>query len=227
MPAKRAPDPRDPHPGHAEALGLLRALLRRERAMVSSVLHDEIGQLLTAAGLELELARLDALARGGPEAAKPISAASRRMEEAFARVRALSYRTHPDPAAKFGFAYALDRYLEAAKIKHGSRLRTRIDRSAEPRNNLARAIYEIVTTTLDIALEEPYSSQVSFSTHVRSNGLRLRIRWTSKGSGGDPEGTEKEQIGVLEAIRQIAFSCGIPGTVYCDRTCASIVELHG
>ncbi len=212
-------------PAPDAALHLLRSILARERAHVSTVLHNEVGQLLTAAGLELELARIDALGLPDGEIASQIAAAAARMDEAFARVRTLSYETHPDPVNKFGFAAAIEQFLSHAKARYPRRLRTRLDRSAEPRINLAPAIYEIVTTTLDIALQPIYSSQVSFSTHEKSGSVYFRIRWAP--GPNSTLGEQYDQNNTLEGIRQIAVSCGVPCTVFLDRSCASIVELHG
>ncbi|MEZ5400525.1 MAG: histidine kinase [Bryobacteraceae bacterium] len=223
MPAK--PEPDESSAPSPTAAALLLRLLRRERSRVSAALHDEAGQLLTAAGLELELARADALDRGAESMAAQIGAASTRMEDAFTRIRSLSYETHPDPVSKFGFSLALEQAVDRAKRRFGGRLTARLDRSATPQNNLVGPIYEIVTAAMDIALEEIYSSQVSFSTLNRNDSFRARIRWTTK--GGTAIIDEKVQLGVSDAIQEIARSRGVESSVRWDRRCARIVELYG
>jgi signal transduction histidine kinase len=57
-----------------------------ERERLARALHDDIGQTLTAVGLQLELLRMDS----GPEAAARVAGIQRLLEQAIERVRELS-----------------------------------------------------------------------------------------------------------------------------------------
>ncbi len=60
-----------------------------ERERLSRILHDDIGQILTAVGVQLELLRLDTR-ETAPELAARLSEAQKLLEQAMERIRALS-----------------------------------------------------------------------------------------------------------------------------------------
>jgi glucose-6-phosphate-specific signal transduction histidine kinase len=76
---------------------------RRELERASRILHDDVGQSLTAAGLELDLLALE-----HPQLAEPIGSLRARLEAAFQSVRRLSYDLSPDLVLRIGLADALE-----------------------------------------------------------------------------------------------------------------------
>src|SRR5579862_6686268 len=83
---------------------LARACLqaRSELRRASRVLHDEVGSLMAAAGLRLQLARMDR-----PESAEQLDAVSQVLEGAMERVRSLTRELDPSPVGRTSFKSAL------------------------------------------------------------------------------------------------------------------------
>jgi signal transduction histidine kinase len=66
--------------------------VRKKIELVGQALHDEIGPLLSAAGLRLQLLRMDF-----PETAERVREITEVLDEAIDRVRALSQELKPSP----------------------------------------------------------------------------------------------------------------------------------
>ena len=73
-----------------------KVMLERER--ISRVLHDEVGQVVSSAGLQLELLRMDFESRA-PEIAARIVAIQRSLESALAPLRRLTSELEAVPRA--------------------------------------------------------------------------------------------------------------------------------
>lgn len=90
------------------------AAYERERTRLARILHDEIGQLLTAAGFQLDALRLDF-----GEQAPGLAARTREIQSllgtAMAHVREISTDLHPDMVRRIGLAAALERLAERAR----------------------------------------------------------------------------------------------------------------
>lgn len=80
------------------------------------MLHDEVGQLLTAAGLQLDVLRLDF---GGqtPGLAQRTAEIQDLLEAAMAHVRDLSTDAHPNVVKRIGLRSALDRIAAQARLR--------------------------------------------------------------------------------------------------------------
>ena len=61
---------------------------QEERARVATILHDQVGQVMSAVGLQLELLRMD-FEHGTPEIAARTAEIQRLLERALAHVRSL------------------------------------------------------------------------------------------------------------------------------------------
>jgi signal transduction histidine kinase len=67
-----------------------------ERTRISSILHDQVGQVMSAVGLQLELLRLDFEHRV-PEIAARTAEIQHLLERALAHVRTLVSELNPEP----------------------------------------------------------------------------------------------------------------------------------
>src|SRR5580658_1075589 len=91
-----------------EADGLASELFeaRRELRNAGCALHDHAGSLLSAAGLRLQLLRMDF-----PEAGDAVDQVLITLDEAIGRVRTLSQALNPSPAAHLGLQPALSKLI--------------------------------------------------------------------------------------------------------------------
>src|SRR6202022_3395071 len=91
----------------AERLAMLCHLLGSKLRGAPRQLHDEVGPLLSAAGLRLQLLRSDV-----PDAGAGVDEVTRILEQAIQRIRAVSRDLHPSPADQVGLKNALFRLAE-------------------------------------------------------------------------------------------------------------------
>ncbi len=103
-----------------EAEQLARELFETRSKLRASgrTLHDQVGPLLSAAGIRLGLLRAD-----HPEADAAVEQVLLAMEEAMERVRALSRELNPPPAAHLGLRKALSSLMEAMSEAFAGELR--------------------------------------------------------------------------------------------------------
>jgi|HubBroStandDraft_6_1064221.scaffolds.fasta_scaffold371876_2 signal transduction histidine kinase len=104
---------------------LVSALDRRETDMsrISGVLHDHVSQVLSAAGLQLGLLRLDFQERA-PEIEQRTNEIQQLLESVIDQLRDLSYELNPSIVERTGLQTALDRL--AGRIRKGSRIGLRV-----------------------------------------------------------------------------------------------------
>src|SRR3954467_8002663 len=81
-----------------------------ESARVSKLLHDEVGQVLSAVGLQMDVLKLDY--RGQiPEITERINEIQQILDTAVQQVRTLSYDLNPSIVERAGLHSALDRLI--------------------------------------------------------------------------------------------------------------------
>lgn len=171
-------------PGDFAAFASLRASRRRECERVSHVLHDEIGQALTAAALELDLVQLD-YAASQPELADGLAAVRKTLEGAFGKVRRLSQEVHPEPVNRFGFLAVVERLAEAARARFDGALVVQVDGGEEPSGGLGEALADCAGEALDNAIRHARASRIDVTVENRGNVSQITI--TDNGCGFELE----------------------------------------
>ena len=106
---------------------LTKALNNREQQekRISSLLHDDMGQILSAAGLQLDVLRMD-IEKEAPDIARRISENQKLLEQAVESVRKLSQELNPAVVERAGLEVALERLVESADQARKLRLEGRI-----------------------------------------------------------------------------------------------------
>ncbi len=140
-------------------------------------LHDEVGPLLSAAGIRLALLRSD-----HPETASDVELALSALEEGMERVRRLSRELNPPPAAHLGLKRALSNLVEAQRDTFTRAIRFSYTASIQPPHDAAAAVYEAVSTVLARAASDRTATHLAVSARgarsltvaIASNG---RARW--------------------------------------------------
>jgi hypothetical protein len=157
-----------------EALEAVLAARRRERTRFSARLHDDVGQRLTAVGLELELLKMEP-DMPKEELAGKIFKAQESLEAAFQTIREMSYDSHSDPVARFGFEDALRRLIARYDSLYPGRVKSRLHPGLEPRKDLGTALLESVDYLMDFVLSENYPGQVTIRTGKGRDGFVVQI----------------------------------------------------
>lgn len=171
-------------PPEMRLLESLRRAWREERARVSGVLHDDVGQTLTAAGLELDLLSLD-FAAEDPALSARIAAVQKTLETAFQSVRSLSHEVHPDPAGRFGLVRALERLTERERRRAGQMaLNVELDGAIQVEGAAAAALYDCGREALDNAICHSRATLIQIA--LRRENERVALEITDNGCGFNP-----------------------------------------
>jgi signal transduction histidine kinase len=126
-------------------------------------LHDQVGPLLSVAGIRLALLRTD-----HPETASTVDHAALALEEAMDRVRGLSRELNPPPAAHQGLRKALSSLVEAQRNSFAGAIRFSYTATVTPPHDVAAAVYETVAA----ALAQAASDLSATSLAVSARGTR-------------------------------------------------------
>jgi len=168
------------------------ALVRAGRA-----LHDHVGSPLTAAGVQLQLLRMDL-----PDAKVQIDETLRILEEALNRVRAISQDLCPSPAYRGGLKQALLR-LADQYASSGCQIDVEYSSTALVPGEIAAAIHETAAAAVEKAAFAG-ASHVSITVRGADN-LVVRIADAGRKSG---RGRALSATAMLAREQGLRFECG-------------------
>ncbi len=155
----------------------------QKTAKAGQILHDEIGQILSAVGLHLDVLRMD-LEQQAPEAAGRIGEIQGLLEKAFERVRELSYDLNPNRAERAGLTTALHRLVGECREASQRKIRLLCDASVRVSGPAATAMYQIAECALSNALRHSGASKIEIFVRPGKAGAVLEVR--DDGRGFDP-----------------------------------------
>ncbi|MBL8179891.1 MAG: hypothetical protein JNK48_34745 [Bryobacterales bacterium] len=164
---------------------LIRDLSHRydELQHVARVLHEDIGQVLTVAGLHLEVLRQD-VSRHAPEAVEQVTDVQQLLEKAVDDVRGLSYRLNPSLVPRSGLRYALDNMVGRMREESGATIRFLMDSKVHPPLAASMALYEIAEESLRNALRHSRGNLFELVVQPRQDSIILIVK--DNGVGFDP-----------------------------------------
>jgi len=125
-------------------------------------LHDQVGPLLSAAGIRLDLLRSDY-----PETASAVEPALFALEEAMERVRALSRDFNPPPAAHLGLKRALSNLVEAQRGSFAGTIRFAYTASVTPPHDATAALHHAAAAVFDRAASDRSATRIALSVRGR------------------------------------------------------------
>ncbi|MCS6951423.1 MAG: histidine kinase [Bryobacterales bacterium] len=197
------------HEEAAEAR-LLAALIdahQQDCAQLSRVLHDEVGQILTAVGLQLELLRLD-FREQLPALDARLAAIQALLETAVSRIRRISYDLDPALVEKAGLAFALEQLVGRYRQKFDGPLRLMVDLPERLPDDVAKAFYEIADRALANAVQHAQTPRIEVLVHPSAEGSVLEVRDWGVGFSRHPPGQKIRGLGVL-LMEHFAARAGI------------------
>jgi signal transduction histidine kinase len=150
---------------------------RRELRNAGCVLHDHAGALLSAAGLRLQLLRMDF-----PQAADAADQVLLALDEAVERVRALSQALNPSPAAHVGLEGALSNLVGGCAGLFPGTIQLSYSAPEKPPPDAAVAIYDAVAAVLERAIADRHATRITISVRQSAGAARkLTVRVVSNG----------------------------------------------
>ena len=176
----------------AEKIAALYVQARAALVRAGRALHDHVGSSLSAAGVQLQMLRMDV-----PAAEARIDETLRALEEALSRVRDLSQELCPSPAYRGGLKQALLRLADQNGSK-GCHVVVEYSATAAVPAEIAAALYE--------------ASEGAVEQAVQRGAARVRI--TVRGTGRlvlriEDDGRRSGRARALSAIRTLAREQGL------------------
>src|ERR1700724_3375145 len=148
-------------PQPALAQMLFAAVSEHEAALgrVSRLLHDDVSQVLSAVGLQLDAMRMDfrAEAPGIEERAAEIQ---NMLEQAIEQLRDISNELNPSIVERAGLQFAMDRLAGKIRKNFNGSLRLQFDPAARIPTAIATTFYKIAEGAVENALARPGCSLI-------------------------------------------------------------------
>jgi Histidine kinase len=173
---------------------LLHALeaLENDRARLPQLLHDRVGQSLSAAGLQLDLLRMDLAASVLPIPQR-IGEIQAMLDTVMELVRDVHRELNPAVAERAGLRAALDRLAGRLRTDFGGNVRVFADATAQPTPEAAAALYRIAQEAAGHAARRMGCSAIEILLKSLRGGPALEIRdngpgldaadWAFRGGG--------------------------------------------
>jgi signal transduction histidine kinase len=151
-----------------------------ESNRVSRLLHDEVGQVLTAVGLLLDVLKLD-FCKQVPDITDRVHEIQKMLDEAVQQVRALSYDLNPSVVERAGLQSALDRLVGRFRGQFAGSVRYLYDSSVRVPLSVGNAWYKIAELALENAIQ--HSGATRIEVHVRRTQKNVMIEVRDNGNG--------------------------------------------
>jgi two-component system NarL family sensor kinase len=178
-----------------------------EWSRVSRILHDNVGQVLSAIGLQLDLLRMDFNDKV-PQIAARTKEIQHLLESAVVEVRDLSYEMNPAMVEQTGLSSALDRLVGRYRKSFKGEVQAVLEHDHLPRP-AAIAMYRIAAQAMDNAVRHGKCSRVGLRLKPAPHATVLEI-W-DRGAGFSVAGTRKGRG--LNLMNYYAEQAGIELTI--------------
>src|SRR5882724_9743863 len=154
---KRVSQPSQP----ALAQMLFAAIHEHDLALagVSRLLHDDVSQVLSAVGLQLDAMRMD-FRDQAPGIEERVSESQTMLEQVIEQLRDISNELNPSIVERAGLQFALDRLADKVRKTFSGSLRLHFDPAARIPTAIAVTFYKIAECAVDNALTRPGCSLV-------------------------------------------------------------------
>ncbi|HYZ86053.1 MAG TPA: histidine kinase [Bryobacteraceae bacterium] len=167
-----------------------------ESDRISRTLHDEVGQVLSAVGLQLDALRLEFQGRV-PEIGARTSEIQNMLEKAMQEVRALSYDLNPAVVERVGLQNALDRLVGRLRARFPGNLRFQYDPNVRVPLEVGNAWYKIAEHALENAITHSESNRVEVLVKGSRGQSVLEIRDHGKGFDFEQRRAQAPGLGLL------------------------------
>lgn len=183
----------------------------QESDRISRKLHDEVGQVLSAVGLQLDALRLE-FQQVAPEIATRTAEIQSMLEQAMSEVRALSYDLNPAVVERVGLQYALDRLVGRLRAGFQGTLRYNGDANVRLPLSAANAMYKIAEHAVANLIQHSNSSRAEVILKQGRDESVLEVR--DHGAGFDVTDRKDARAGLgLLLMEHYANQSGIQLTI--------------
>jgi signal transduction histidine kinase len=162
-------------------------------ARVSRLLHDDVSQILSAVGLQLDAMRMD-FREQTPGVDGRAAEIQELLEQAIEQLRDISNELNPSIVERAGLQFALDRLAGTARANFSGTLRLHFDASLRVPTILAKAFYKVAECALETAIAAPGCSLIDI--YVKRSQGEYVLEITDNGSADDVD-PDSEPLGRL------------------------------
>ncbi len=148
---------------------------RVESLRISQLLHDDVAQMLSAAGLQLDILRMD-LEAHTPDIAARTAEIQNMLEGVVEKVRLISQRLGPISIERFGLRPALDALVGLRRLDHQGTLRLLFDSKVTVPAHCGAAFYRIAELAIDSAVRHARASHIEIIVKGGKKGPALEVR---------------------------------------------------
>jgi len=202
-------------------LGALKAQ-EFERHMMSKFLHDNVGQNLTALGLQLDMARMD-VETVSPETCVRIAEIQKVLEVIMEQVREYTYNLNPSAVERAGLRSALDRLIIRIRERYAGGLRINVDPNLKIDPKIAAALYHIAHEAVENAVQHSSCSAIEIAVKSSRTGPAMEVR--DNGKGFDPADILGGARGLgLLSMEHYAAQAGLDLSITSDRELGTTVR---
>ena len=167
-----------------------------ERTRLARFLHDEVGQCLSAAGLQLALLRMD-LERVVPDIPARTAEVQQVLEGVMERVREFSYELNPSMVERAGLYSALDRLVGRVRREFHGTLRLMADSTLRLETPIANALYKIAEEAVENAIRHSGGDLVEVLLKSTRHGPILEVRDNGAGFDASEVNGGRRGLGLL------------------------------
>jgi two-component system NarL family sensor kinase len=180
---------------------------RLDRGKLARLLHDEVAQILSGAGLQLDILRMDFEAVI-PEIASRTAEIQDLLERVVLHIRDLTYELNPDIVERAGLQQALDLLVGRYRKIFAGSLRLIYDSSVRIPPGAGGALERIAEEALANAVRHACCGQIEIIVKATRGGAVLQVR--DDGIGFDYEQQQKVPRGLgLSMMEYSAAKAGL------------------
>jgi len=142
---------------------------------IARFLHDEVGQVLSAVGLQLDALRRD-FAAAAPDIEQRTSEIQQMLEPIIGRLRDMSYELNPSVVERAGLHFALERLGGRLQDGFAGTIRLMLDPLVRVPFPHADALYRAAEAAADLAVATPRCTQVEIQLKHNRAHVVLEVR---------------------------------------------------
>jgi len=155
-------------------------------ARVSRLLHDDVSQILSAVGLQLDALRMD-FRKQSPGVDSRAAEIQELLEQAIEQLRDISNELNPSIVERAGLQFALDRLAGTVRANFPGTLRLHFDGSLRVPTVLAKAFYKMTECALETAIAAPGCSLIDIFVKRSHGEYVLEITDNGSANAADPD----------------------------------------
>jgi PAS domain S-box-containing protein len=171
-----------------------------ERRRIDQEMHDQLGGLLTALQMTVDLARIEVQEENGPT--DPLDNVEDRVDDLASAIRTITRRLHPKVLVDHGLTRALPSLIDTLETHHDRSIHLDADLDAKERlpSLLEATVYRIVQEVLLYALRQ--TDEGPLAVTVRRGARQLTVGLNCEHASLPVQSPDRERLPVLEEFRQ-------------------------